>query len=39
MKKSIYSDSHRLSILKQNESGILVQELCREHGMSTATSY
>ena len=39
MKKSKYSDSQILSILKQNESGIPVPELCREHGMSSATFY
>jgi len=39
MKKSKYSDSQILSILKQAEGGAPVQELCREHGMSTATFY
>jgi len=39
MKKSRYTDSQILSILKQNEAGAAVQDLCREHGMSTATSY
>lgn len=39
MKKSRYTDSQILSILKQNESGIPVSELCREHGMSSATFY
>lgn len=39
MKKSRYTDSQILSILKQNESGITVSDLCREHGMSSATFY
>lgn len=39
MKKSRYSDSQILSILKQNEAGTPVTELCREHGMSDATFY
>ena len=39
MKSSKYSDSQILAILKQNESGIPVPELCREHGMSSATFY
>ena len=39
MKKSRFSDSHILSILKQAENGIPVPELCREHGMSSATFY
>jgi len=39
MKKSKYSDSQILSILKQAEAGTPVPELCREHGMSSATFY
>ena len=39
MKKSRYSDNQILSILKQAESGVPVPELCREHGMSSATFY
>ena len=39
MKKSRYTDSQILNILKQAENGVLVPELCREHGMSSATFY
>ena len=39
MKKSRYTDSQILSILKQAESGKPLSELCREHGMSSATFY
>jgi putative transposase len=39
MKKSRYSDSQIISILKQAEGGTPVPELCREHGMSSATFY
>lgn len=39
MKKSIFSDSQILSILKQAESGIKVPDLCREHNISSATFY
>lgn len=39
MKKSRYTDSQILSILKQAETGTPVPELCREHGMSSATFY
>ena len=39
MKKSKYSDSQIIAILKQAESGTPVPELCREHGMSSATFY
>ena len=39
MKKSKFSDSQILSILKQAEGGMLIPELCREHGISSATFY
>jgi len=39
MKKSKYSDSQILNILKQAENGTPIPELCREHGMSSATFY
>jgi len=39
MKKSRYTDSQILTILKQNEAGTSVADLCREHGMSDATFY
>jgi putative transposase len=39
MKKSRFTDTQILSILKQAEGGIPVAQLCREHGMSSATFY
>jgi putative transposase len=39
MKQSKFSDSQIMAILKQSESGVPVPELCREHGMSSATFY
>ncbi len=39
MKKSKFSDSPIMSIIKQSEVGIPVAELCREQGMSSATFY
>jgi putative transposase len=39
MKKSRFSDSQILTILKQAESGTPVANLCREHGMSNACFY
>ena len=39
MKKSRFSDTQILSILKQAESGIPVPEICREQGISSATFY
>ena len=39
MKTSRYSDSQIISILKQAEAGTPVAELCRTHGMSSASFY
>ena len=39
MKKSKQSDSQIMAILNQAEAGAPVPELCREHGMSSATFY
>ena len=39
MRNSRYTDSQIMAILKQSESGVPTPELCREHGMSTATFY
>ena len=37
MKTSRYSDSQIMAILKRAESGTAIPELCREHGISSAT--
>lgn len=39
MKKSKFSDSQVLAILKQAEAGAPVPQVCREHGVSSATFY
>jgi putative transposase len=39
MKKSRFTDSQILAVLKQAESGSPVPNLCREHGISSATFY
>ena len=39
MKKSKFSDSQILSILKQHEASVPVAQLAREHGVSTALIY
>uniref|UniRef100_UPI00036C83A2 transposase n=3 Tax=Algicola sagamiensis TaxID=163869 RepID=UPI00036C83A2 len=39
MRKSKFSDAQIIAILKQNENGVSVPELCREHGMSSALFY
>ncbi len=39
MKSSKYSEPQILSILRQADGGVPVPELCREHGMSSASFY
>ena len=39
MKTSRFSDSQIIAVLKQAEVGRPVPELCREHGISSATFY
>ena len=39
MKTSRYSDSQIMAILKQSEARTPIPELCREHGMSSASFY
>ena len=39
MRTPKFSDNQILAILKQNENGVAVQDLCREHGMSSASFY
>jgi putative transposase len=39
MKTSKFSDNKIISILKENEDGATVPDLCREHGMSSASFY
>lgn len=39
MKRSRYTEEQIIGILKEQEAGIGVAELCRKHGMSDATFY
>ena len=39
MRKSRFSESQIVSILKENENGPQVKDICREHGISTACFY
>jgi len=39
MKKSRYSESQIIGILKEAENGVPVTDLCRKHGMSDASFY
>ncbi len=37
--KRRFTDEQIIGVLKENEAGITVKELCRKHGMSDATYY
>ena len=39
MKTSKFSESQIVSILKQQDSGVKAADICREHGISSATFY
>jgi putative transposase len=39
MRISKFSDSQIMAMIKQNEAGVSVPDLCREHGMSSAQFY
>ena len=39
MKRSRFTDSQILAVLKPAEAGTSVPDLCREHGISTTTFY
>ena len=39
MKKSRYSETHIVKVLKEVEMGKLVKDICREYGISDATYY
>ena len=39
MKKTRFTEAQIMSVLRQMESGVPAAELCREHGMSSATLY
>mgnify|MGYP006276868287 CR=1 FL=1 len=39
MKRSRFSDEQIIAVIKENEAGAKVDELCRRHGISSATFY
>ena len=39
MKKSRFTETQIIAILKQADSGMLVKDICRKHGISDATYY
>lgn len=39
MKKSRFTDSQIFAILKESEAGLAVPDVCRKHGISSATFY
>ncbi len=39
MKRSRYTEEQIMGILREHQSGLLSQDLCRKHGISEATFY
>ena len=39
MKRKRFTEEQIIAVLKENEAGAKVDELCRRHGISSATFY
>ena len=39
MKKSRFTETQIIAILKEADSGVMIKDICRKHGISDATYY
>ena len=39
MKRSRFTETQIIAILKEADNGVTVQDVCRQHGISNATYY
>ena len=39
MKRSRFTEEHIITVLREQESGVPTAEVCRKHGLSSATFY
>ncbi|CAI4151324.1 hypothetical protein ALT1644_130103 [Alteromonas macleodii] len=39
MRKSHYTESQTMGVLREVDVGMMVEEVCRQHGISSTTNY